>query len=94
MSDIVERLRLSVTKGHEPTDEDAIEARVEIETLRKAADADGFHRVLAARDAEIERQRAALQRIAAIKQIAPRPWSELNDGPIIARNALAKDTAT
>ncbi len=26
MSDIVERLRRSVTKGHEPTDEDAIEA--------------------------------------------------------------------
>jgi hypothetical protein len=34
MTDIVERLRLSVTKGHEPTDEDAIEAADEIERLR------------------------------------------------------------
>lgn len=34
MSDIVERLRLSVTKGHEPTDENAIEAAAEIERLR------------------------------------------------------------
>jgi hypothetical protein len=34
MTDIVERLRLSVTKGHEPTDEDAIEAAAEIERLR------------------------------------------------------------
>jgi hypothetical protein len=32
--DLVERLRLSVTKGHEPTDEDAIEAAAEIERLR------------------------------------------------------------
>ena len=36
MSDIVERLRRSVTKGHEPTDEDAMEAAVEIERLRAA----------------------------------------------------------
>lgn len=36
MTDIVERLRLSVTKGHEPTDEDAIEAADEIERLREA----------------------------------------------------------
>jgi hypothetical protein len=34
MTDIVERLRASVTKGHEPTDEDAIEAADEIERLR------------------------------------------------------------
>lgn len=33
MTDIVERLRLSVTKGHEPTDEDAIEA-ADVERLR------------------------------------------------------------
>lgn len=32
--DIVERLRLSITKGHEPTDEDAIAAAAEIERLR------------------------------------------------------------
>jgi len=36
VSDIVERLRRSVTKGHEPTDEDAMEAAVEIERLRAA----------------------------------------------------------
>jgi hypothetical protein len=36
MSDIVERLRKSVTKGHQPTDEDAIEAANEIERLRTA----------------------------------------------------------
>ena len=35
MADIVERLRLSVTKGHEPTDEDAIAAAAEIEWLRE-----------------------------------------------------------
>jgi hypothetical protein len=34
--DIVERLRLSVTKGHEPTDEDAVAAATEIERLRAA----------------------------------------------------------
>ena len=38
MTDIVERLRLSVTKGHEPTDELAIEAADEIERLRAALD--------------------------------------------------------
>src|SRR5260370_39928201 len=32
--DIVKRLWLSVTKGHEPTDEGAIEAAAEIEQLR------------------------------------------------------------
>ena len=34
MTDLVERLRLSVTKGHEPTDDLAIEAADEIERLR------------------------------------------------------------
>jgi hypothetical protein len=34
MSDIVERLRTSITKGHEPTDELAIEAAAEIERLQ------------------------------------------------------------
>jgi hypothetical protein len=36
MTDIVERLRLSVTKGHEPTDDDALKAADEIERLREA----------------------------------------------------------
>ncbi len=34
MSDLVERLRESVTKGHEPTDELVVEAADEIERLR------------------------------------------------------------
>jgi hypothetical protein len=34
--DILDRLRRSVTKGHEPTDEDAIDAAAEIERLRAA----------------------------------------------------------
>lgn len=34
MTDIVERLHQSVTKGHEPTDDLAIEAADEIERLR------------------------------------------------------------
>jgi hypothetical protein len=33
MTDLVERLRKSVTRGHEPTDADAIEAADEIERL-------------------------------------------------------------
>lgn len=32
--DILDRLRRSVTKGHEPADEDAIDAAAEIERLR------------------------------------------------------------
>jgi hypothetical protein len=36
MTDIVERLRHSVTKGQEPTDDLAIEAADEIERLRAA----------------------------------------------------------
>jgi hypothetical protein len=38
--DILDRLRLSVTRGHEPTDEDAIDAAAEIERLR-----DGLRRI-------------------------------------------------
>lgn len=34
MSDIVEQLRMSVTRGHHPTDDLATEAAVEIERLR------------------------------------------------------------
>lgn len=36
MTDIVERLRHSVTKGREPSDQDAIDAVTEIEQLRAA----------------------------------------------------------
>jgi hypothetical protein len=35
MTDLVARLRKSVTRGHEPTDADAIEAADEIERLRE-----------------------------------------------------------
>ena len=54
MTDILERLRLSVTKGHEPTDEDAIEAADEI--ARLTAERETVH----AMADENERLRAAV----------------------------------
>jgi chromosome segregation ATPase len=68
MTDIVERLRASVTKGHEPTDEDAIEAADEIERLRAAlaeeiAVARETDDALAKADAEIERLREVVVRM-------------------------------
>lgn len=65
--DIVERLRLSVTRGHEPTDDDAIDAADEIEQLRQEHREHfetGVSAGLEEGRAEIERLRAALQRIA------------------------------
>lgn len=69
MTDIVERLRLSVTKGHEPTDEDAIEAANEIERLLAYVE-EWKRRYETARQAheegrdEIERLRAVLANIS------------------------------
>ena len=64
--DILDRLRRSVTKGFEPTDEDAIDAATEIERLRKERDelleANGGLAYLAG---ENEQLRAALQWIRA-----------------------------
>jgi len=51
--DIVERLEISVTKGHEPTDADAIDAAAEIERLR--AEVKNMHEMIG----EIDRQHAA-----------------------------------
>jgi len=69
MTDIVERLRLSVTKGHEPTDEDAVEAADEIERLEAAintqgAEIDRLCKMLLDRGYEIERLRKALDEVA------------------------------
>ena len=70
MSNIVERLRAGCWGKHDTTiAAEMREAAAELERLtaenemfRKAADADGFHRVLAARDVEIERLRGELVR--------------------------------
>lgn len=63
MSDIVERLRLRVTKGHEPTDEDAIDALAEIEQLR--AEIDQQAKVYWEQVAKIERLREGHEKIIA-----------------------------
>jgi len=55
MTDIVERLRLSVTKGHEPSDQDAIDAITEIERLQAenfALAADQCHAGYAAKNGD------------------------------------------
>lgn len=66
MSDIVERLRLSVTKGHEPTDEDAIGALAEIERLQELLRGTGANRYWEGRwrddQAEIEQLRTELEK--------------------------------
>jgi hypothetical protein len=51
---------------------DTLDAQqAEIEMLRKAADADGFHRVLAAKDSEIGRQCALLALAAEVLDAMP-----------------------
>jgi hypothetical protein len=54
--------------GRQDRDHEVAELRAEIELLRKAADADGFHRVLAVRDAEVKRLLAENQRLTALVQ--------------------------
>ena len=69
MTDLLERLRRSVTRGHEPTDEDAIEAADEIERLRAqlhyangTCDLAMKHRDVA--EAEVERLRSLCESLA------------------------------
>jgi hypothetical protein len=78
----LERLRAEVQAWHECAQYDAAETKL----LREAANIDGFHRVLAARDATIERLRIALQRIVneADSDDGLTAW----DGSDIARAAL------
>ncbi len=59
--DIVERLRQSVTKGHEPTDDLAIEAADEIERLRDKLVANGDLMTIGKN--EIERLRTEIERL-------------------------------
>jgi hypothetical protein len=89
MTDIVERLRLSVTRGHEPTDEDAIEAADEIERLLAQHNADG--RALEFSENDRERLREATperfyeieawnDNLRAEIERSDKAWREMIDG--------------
>jgi hypothetical protein len=85
MGDLVGRLRASVTKGREPTDEDAIEAANEIERLKeKLALAQRW--CTEAAD-EIERMKAEL---AEFRNAAADEIKRSQDRRLIEREACAQ----